>query len=128
MSTSASSLNWWYMPGSVRLMKSGGPARGDVEERAAVRRAATRLHLGPDRAGHHVARQELRRAARVLVAVEPARRLLHGSRRLGRELLRDVVEHEALAVLLLSRMPPSPRTPSVTRMPRTLSGQTMPVG
>jgi hypothetical protein len=24
--------------------------------------------------------------------------------------------------------PPSPRTPSVTRMPRTLGGQTMPVG
>ncbi len=26
------------------------------------------------------------------------------------------------------RVPPSPRTPSVTRMPRTLGGQTMPVG
>ena len=25
-------------------------------------------------------------------------------------------------------MPPSPRTPSVTRMPRTLGGQTIPVG
>ena len=29
---------------------------------------------------------------------------------------------------LFRRMPPSPRTPSVTRMPRTLSGHTMPVG
>ena len=29
---------------------------------------------------------------------------------------------------LLRRTPPSPRTPSVTRMPRTLGGQTMPVG
>ena len=28
----------------------------------------------------------------------------------------------------LRRTPPSPRTPSVTRMPRTESGQTMPVG
>src|SRR6185436_4800038 len=30
--------------------------------------------------------------------------------------------------LLFLRMPPSPRTPSVTRMPRTDSGHTMPVG
>src|SRR4030095_7927566 len=29
---------------------------------------------------------------------------------------------------LLRSTPPSPRTPSVTRMPRTLGGQTMPVG
>ena len=29
---------------------------------------------------------------------------------------------------LLRRTPPSPRTPSVTRMPRTLGGQIMPVG
>src|SRR5678810_1241205 len=29
---------------------------------------------------------------------------------------------------LFLRMPPSPRTPSVTRIPRTLGGQTMPVG
>src|ERR1700747_2952897 len=29
---------------------------------------------------------------------------------------------------LLVRIPPSPRTPSVTRMPRTLGGHTMPVG
>ena len=29
---------------------------------------------------------------------------------------------------LFRRTPPSPRTPSVTRMPRTLGGQTMPVG
>ena len=28
----------------------------------------------------------------------------------------------------LRSTPPSPRTPSVTRMPRTLSGHTMPVG
>ena len=27
-----------------------------------------------------------------------------------------------------SKVPPSPRTPSVTRMPRTLGGQTIPVG
>jgi hypothetical protein len=30
--------------------------------------------------------------------------------------------------LLLRNTPPSPRTPSVTRMPRTLGGQIMPVG
>ena len=30
--------------------------------------------------------------------------------------------------LLFFRMPPSPRTPSVTRMPRTDGGHTMPVG
>jgi len=29
---------------------------------------------------------------------------------------------------LLRSTPPSPRTPSVTKMPRTLGGQTMPVG
>src|ERR1700685_4029166 len=29
---------------------------------------------------------------------------------------------------LFRRTPPSPRTPSVTRMPRTLGGHTMPVG
>jgi hypothetical protein len=30
--------------------------------------------------------------------------------------------------VLLRSTPPSPRTPSVTRMPRTLGGHTMPVG
>src|SRR2546425_5162919 len=33
-----------------------------------------------------------------------------------------------LSFLLFSRTPPSPRTPSVTRIPRTDGGHTMPVG
>ena len=79
----------------------GGDARRDVEEHAAVRRAAPGLDLGGDRARDLVAREQLGRPARGLVAGEPAVGLLDGVRGLRREPLGDVVEHEPLALVVL---------------------------
>ena len=67
-----------------------------------MRRAAALLDLGVDRPRDDVARREL----------QP---------------LRVVALHEALA-LALRRIPPSPRTASVTSRPTTPGGQTIPVG
>ena len=54
-----------------RLISSVGMPRRDVEEHAAVRRAATGLDLGVDRAGDLVAGQQVRGAARGVVVLEP---------------------------------------------------------
>ena len=74
---SASSLNWWYMLGSFLLMCSARVREllldpGDVEEDAAVRAAAAGLDLADDAARDVVARQQLGRTARVLVALRVA--------------------------------------------------------
>ena len=45
---------------------------GDVEKHAAVRAAAPFLHFAVDAAGHVIARQQLRRTARALVALRVA--------------------------------------------------------
>ena len=73
----------------------------DVEEDAAVRAAAAGLHLAHDAAGDVIARQQLGRTARVLVAlrVAPALFLVVGG--LGLVGLGNVVEHEAAALLVL---------------------------
>ena len=63
----------------------GGPARGDVEEDAAVRGAAAGLDLGVDGARDLVAREQLGRAPRRLLVLVPAVGLLLGVGRLGRE-------------------------------------------
>ena len=102
MSTSARSLNWWYMLGQL-LLDVLRRLVGDVEQHAAVRRAAAFLHLGVDRARDEV-----------------ARRKLHA--------LGVVALHEALVLRVACSRPPSPRTASVTRMPFTPGGHTMPVG
>src|SRR5580692_10501991 len=93
MSTPASSMNWWYIDGSRRLMYSG--VRRDVEVHAAVRGPPARLHLGVDGAGHLVTRQQVGRAPVVDVVVVPAVGFLFRVRRLGPEHVGDVVEHEA---------------------------------
>src|SRR5262249_47977788 len=73
---------------------------GDVEEDAAVRRAAPGLHLAVDAAGDVVAGQELGRAVRPLVGLGVARALFGVRGGLVAVVLRDVVEHEARAVLV----------------------------
>ena len=102
MSMSASCLNWWYMLGSLRLMCSAALGMslldpGDVQEDAAVRAAAACLDFAIDAARHVVAREQLRRAAGVLVAlrVAPAFVFVVGGLLLVE--LGDVVEHEAAA-------------------------------
>ena len=98
MSTSASSLNWWYMDGSrCRISSAGQPGR-DVQEHPAVRRPAARLDLGVDRPGHLVPGQQLGRAPVVVRVVVPAVGLLLGLRVLGAEHVGHVVEHEPLAL------------------------------
>ena len=78
MSTSASSLNWWYIDGSRRLITSARHPGRHVEEDPAVRGAAARLHLGVDGAGDLVAGQQLGRAPVVVRVLVPAVALLLG--------------------------------------------------
>ena len=70
----------------------------DVEEHAAVRRAAARLDLAVDAARDVVAREQLRRTpgALVVLRVAPAFFGIRGGLRLV--VVRDVVEHEAAAL------------------------------
>src|SRR5204862_7606774 len=81
----------------------GRTARADVEERGAVGAAAPGLDLGVDRPRDLVARQQVRRAPVVLLVLVPAVGLHLVVRGLPLEELRDVVEHEALAVLVPER-------------------------
>ena len=81
----------------------GGAPRRDVEIHAAVRSPAPGLHLGVDRAGDLVARQEVRGAAVVLLVVVPGVGLALVVGRFGAEELRDVIEHEALPLAVLER-------------------------
>ena len=105
MSMSASCLNWWYMLGSFFLMCSARVREplldpGDVEEDAAVRAAAPLRHLAHDAARDVVARQQLGRAAGVLVALGVAPALLFVVGGLAAVVLRDVVEHEPPALVV----------------------------
>ena len=106
MSRSASSLNWWYMLGSLRLMCSSASEQlfldpRDVEEDAAVRRSAARLDLAVDAARDVVARQQLRRTPGALVALRVAPAFFRIGRRLRLVVVGDVVEHEAAAFAVL---------------------------
>ena len=119
MSTSASSLNWWYIDGSRLRMNSG------VRREAMSRKTPPCGLPRPALTSALIARatssrgQQLGRAAVVRLVVVPAVGLLLRVRRLGLEEVRDVVEHEALALGVASgcrrRRAPTP----VTRMPRT---------
>ncbi len=127
MSTSASSLNWWYIEGSLRWMNSAGrreamssnaPPCGEPRPAltsAVIARATTSRvsSSGGRRAPSLPASQSL--ASSTVSAVS-------GAKRSGMYL------NMKRSPLLLSKMPPSPRTPSVTSVPRTEGGQTMPVG
>ena len=101
MSTSASSMNWWYIDGSRRLISSVGMPRGDVEVDPAVRGAAARLDLGDDGAGDLVAGQQVRGATGRVVVLEPLVGFFLGFGVLALEHRRDVVEHEPLALGVL---------------------------
>ena len=106
----------------------GAPARVDVEEDAAVRRAAPGLHFAVDGARHDVARQQIRRTTRLGRAagralLEPLIGLGLAVRRLVGVKLGDILEHDALRLVPERR---SPRTPSVMSVPRTLGGQDHP--
>ncbi|GAA3047029.1 hypothetical protein GCM10020000_28850 [Streptomyces olivoverticillatus] len=76
----------------------GGHPGGDVQEHPAVRGAAPGLDLGVDGAGHLVAREQLGRAAVVVGVGVPAVALVLGLGVLLPEDVRDVVEHEPLAL------------------------------
>ena len=78
---------------------------GDVEEDAAVRAAAPLAHLFHDLARHVVAGEELGRTARVLVPLRVLPPLFLAVGRLRFVVVRDVVEHEALAVLVAQHAP-----------------------
>ena len=75
----------------------GVAAAGDVEVHPAVGTSPTLLDLGVDRPRDLVAGEQVRRAADGLVVV-PAVGLLLGVGGLGAEHLRDVAEHEPLAL------------------------------
>ena len=74
----------------------------DVEEHAAVRAAAAGLDLAHDAAADVVARQQLRRPPRRLVALRVAPALLFVVRGLRAIVVRDVVEHEPAALAVLA--------------------------
>ena len=81
----------------------GGPARRDVEEHTAVLGPASRLHFCIDRARDLVAREQVGRAPVVLLVRVPAVGFGLVVGRLALEELRDVIEHEALALGVLQR-------------------------
>ena len=109
MSSPPSSLNWWYMLGSFFFQCSSAlkPAlllaeplgeRLQFEEDAAVRAAAAFLHLADDAPRDVVARQQFRRAVGVLVAEDVAEAFLLVLRGLRFVVVRDVAEHEPVAL------------------------------
>ena len=70
-------MNWWYMLGQLlldvlRRVRNLFLDPRDVEEHAAVRAAATGLHLAVDAARDVIAREQFRRTARVLVVLRVA--------------------------------------------------------
>ena len=98
MSTSASSLNWWYIEGSRRLITSAGIRVETSRKTPPCGEPRPGLHLGVDRAGHLVAGQQLGRAPVVLRVLVPAVGLVLGLGVLLLEDVRHVVEHEPLAL------------------------------
>ena len=73
---------------------------GNIEKHAAVRAAAAGLHLAHDAAGDVIARQQLRRAAGVFVALRVAPAFFFVVGGLASVVFGDVVEHEAPAVFV----------------------------
>src|SRR4029434_642926 len=73
----------------------------DVGVHAAVRRSAAGLNLAHDAACDVIAREQFRRTPRGLVALRVAPALLGIVGRRALVVVRDVVEHEPAAVLVL---------------------------
>ncbi len=101
---------------------------GDIQKHAAVRAASPFAHFAPDAARHVIAGQQFRRTPRVLVALRITPSFFFVVRGLVRVEFGGMSLNMKRSPFLLRSTPPSPRTPSVTRMPRTLGGHTMPVG
>ena len=83
----------------------GAAPRVDVEKYAAVRGAAPSLHFAVDGARDDVARQEVRSSPRLgrdarRALAQPLVGFILGARGLARVELRDVAEHDALAVFV----------------------------
>src|SRR5215469_5089543 len=127
MSTPASSLNWWYIEGRRRRMYSG------------VRRLAMSRNTPPCGLPRPFFTSELiDRATSSRGNSSGGRRLLMWSsyqRSASASLSAVSAANMAGMYSNMKRLPselrstpPSPRTPSVTRIPRTESGHTMPVG
>src|SRR5438045_737089 len=68
---------------------------GDVEKNSTVRAATPLTYFPHDASRDVIARQELRRPARILVALNVSPSLFFVVRRLTAIVLRNVVEHEA---------------------------------
>ena len=106
MSRSASSLNWWYMLGSLRLMCSA-PLGSFSLIHAMSRKTPPCGDPRPaltsriDAARDVIARQQLGRTPRALVALRVAPALFRIRRRLRLVVVGDVVEHEAAAFAVL---------------------------
>ena len=89
--------------GQLFLDVFGRAARRDIQKHAAVRAAAAFANLSANGAGHHVARQQLRwpPGGRPLVGNrrrDPAVRFLLSFRELTLKHVRNVTEHEPLAL------------------------------
>ena len=73
---------------------------GDIEKNAAMRAAAALAHFAPNTAGDVIAGEQFRRAARILIALGVAPAFLFVVGRLIDVQRRNVVEHEAAAILV----------------------------
>ena len=81
----------------------GGAPGGDVEEHTAMRAPAPGLHLGVDRPGDLVSRQQIRRPAVVPLVLVPPVGLFFRVGGFRTEEVGDVAEHEAVALAVLQR-------------------------
>ena len=100
----------------------------DVEIDAAVWRAATGFDFAIDAAGDVIARQKFGRTVARLVALRVSPAFFFGIAPFDLCNCPGMSSNMNRLPSLFFKMPPSPRTPSVTRIPRTLGGQTIPVG
>src|SRR4029079_9725150 len=127
MSTSASSLNWWYIEGSRRRISSAGS------------RDETSRNTPPCGEPRPALTSELmERATSSRGSSSGGRRLLSGSlyqRSASSAVSAYCLRNTSGTYSNMNRLPsellstpPSPRTDSVTRIPLTLGGQTIPVG
>ncbi len=73
---------------------------GDVEEHAAMRAPAAGLHFAVDAAGHVIAREQFRRTTGAFIALRIAPAFLFVVGRLALIIVRNIVEHEALALVI----------------------------
>jgi hypothetical protein len=132
MSMPASSLNWWYMLGSFRLMCSSPFGMRDLIQEMSRNTPPCGLPR-PSRISRTMQRETWSR-----VSSSGGRRAALSPWQYRHPSSSSLAVCPAYSSGMFSNMnrlpsrlrstPPSPRTPSVTRIPRTDSGHTMPVG